>query len=110
MDLIERLHNWTTRKMHERTMRKWGQTRQCPWCRQTIEAGGKHSMRQADHCEFFDTFTCGNCGGESHWEFGPAPLARGLGGPPEPAEWARDADRETRAILEQIKPAKDTTP
>jgi hypothetical protein len=103
MDLIERLHNWTSQKIGERLLRKWGQTRECPWCRQIIEQGGNHKIRQSEHCPFFDTFTCGICGGESHWEFGPAPLARGLGKPPEPAEWAINADRETRDLLAALQ-------
>lgn len=99
--LIDRLHDWTARKKHERLLARWGMTRQCPWCRQTVETDGLHKMREADHCAFFDTFTCGVCGGESHWEFGPVPLPRGIGAPPKPAQWAVDADRQTRALAEE---------
>lgn len=98
-DLIQRLHDWTSRKLAERTLSRWGQTRQCPWCRQTVEAGDNHAMREAEHCAFFDTFTCGTCGGESHWEFGPVPMPRGLGKPPTPAQWAQDAEDETQRFL-----------
>jgi len=98
-DALRALHDWTAKKLHDRLLRRWGMTRTCPWCRQCVETDGKHHMRTADHCEFFDTFTCGVCGGESHWEFGPVPLARGLGNPPIPAKWAIDADREVRALL-----------
>lgn len=98
-DLIEKLHGWTERKLQVRLSAKYGMTRQCPWCRQCVESNGEHQMRAASHCEFFDTFVCGVCGGESHWEFGPVPMSRGLGKPPTPARWAVDADKEVRRIL-----------
>lgn len=100
-DLIEKLHRWTERKLQERRLARWGMTRQCPWCNQCVETNDAHQMREAEHCAFFDTFTCGVCGGESHWEFGPVPLPRGLGKPPPPAQWAVEADLETRRALAQ---------
>lgn len=102
-DLIGKIHDWASRKLRDRELRRWGQTRQCPWCRQMVETNGEHLMRKSEHCELFDTFTCGVCGGESHWEFGPVPFPRGLGEPPNPSTWAVDADREARRLLDQIR-------
>lgn len=102
-DVIQKIFDWSSEKLRRRELDRWGQTRQCPWCRQMVETGGKHSMRRAEHCVLFDTFTCGNCGGESHWEFGPFPIARGLGAPPTPAAWAIEAEAQTQEILAQIR-------
>jgi len=84
MTLVDRIYTWARRKRLDRLVKEWGQIRTCPWCRQFVEEGGKHQMRQAAHNPFFDTFTCGNCGGESHWEFAPAPIYRGFGSGPQP--------------------------
>lgn len=84
MDIIQRLHDWTKRKLTDRLAARWGMIRRCPWCLQWVETDGAHSMRKAEHNPFFDTFTCGCCGGESHWEFAPAPIYRGHGKAPEP--------------------------
>lgn len=85
MSVIEWIHAWADRKLHEQTLRRWGMTRQCPWCNQCVEREGNHQIRECDENPFFDTFTCGNCGGESHWEFGPCPIPRGQGRPPRGA-------------------------
>ena len=99
MDFVKALHDWAGRKLHERLVSQWGMTRSCPWCRQIVETNGRHSIRQASHCSFFDTFTCGVCGGESHWEFGPFPLPRGLGSPPTPEQWAVEAGEQVEKWL-----------
>ena len=85
-DFVQRLHNWTTRKLLDRLLKRWGMIRRCPWCHQCVETDGKHEMRTCEENPLFDTFTCGVCGGESHWEFGPVPLYRGHGKPPEPKQ------------------------
>ena len=84
MDLVKRLHDWTSSKLHDRRLKRWGMTRTCPWCLQCVETDGKHEMKTCEENPFCDTFTCGGCGGESHWEFGPAPMYRGHGKAPKP--------------------------
>lgn len=100
IDVIQKVYDWSRRRLLERLARRWGMIRTCPWCRQCVETDGRHQMRASDLSPMFDTFTCGVCGGESHWEFGPAPMIRGLGSPPAPASWATKADDETRRILQ----------
>lgn len=108
MDVIAKLHAYTSRKMFERVLARRGQTRTCPWCYQCVEDGHKDAMRVSEWCDLFDTHTCGHCGGESIWEFGPCPLIRGLGAPPPGAEWAHEAHRETDRILAAIRvPTKE---
>ena len=101
---IQKLHAWSGDKLRGRLLERWGMIRTCPWCRQCVEAGGNHEMRTSDISPMFDTFTCGVCGGESHWEFGPAPMIRGVGNGPVAAQWALDADSETKRILEATRP------
>lgn len=84
VDIIESLHKWTSKKKEDRLLARWGMIRRCPWCSQWVETNDAHSMKKASHNPFFDTFTCGVCGGESHWEFGPAPIYRGVGKGPSP--------------------------
>ena len=102
-DLVDRIHAWTSEKRHMRTLMRWGQTRTCPWCRQCVEEDGNHEMAVCTDCEMFDTYTCGNCGGKSAWEFGPVPMFRLLISPPVPRDDFMKTDTETRAILTSIK-------
>jgi hypothetical protein len=83
MGVIDFLHGWTSRKLHERQLARWGMMRVCPWCGDWVERDGNHQMREAPN-PFFDRFTCGCCGGESDWEFGPVPMYRGPGNSPKP--------------------------
>lgn len=84
MDIVKALHNWTGDLLDRRQLRRWKMTRWCPWCLQLVETDGKHTMRTCEENPFFDTYTCGVCGGESIWEFSMAPIYRGYGKPPEP--------------------------
>lgn len=102
-DFVDYIHHWTTNKLKARLLHKWGMVCTCPWCRQTIQAYNNHSMKISETCAMFDTYTCGNCGGESDWEFGPVLMFRALGNPPKPPEQVLKADEETKKLLKEIR-------
>lgn len=67
-----------------RFLRRVGMTCTCPWCKQVMQRfDDTHMEDWLPNALPFDKFTCGNCGGESLWEFAPCWLFRGcLTAPP----------------------------
>lgn len=88
------------RRVYRDAAAKHGMSRECPWCRGCVEDGDNHRVRQYDPDMGTDKYTCGRCGGESYWEFGPVPIFRMLGEPPTPNEFFRMADIEAREVLD----------
>lgn len=69
MGLIEKLHDWSARKIDERRLQRFGGIQKCPWCRQIANQGDGWSITEWPRDAFLDVLTCGCCGGTSLWRF-----------------------------------------
>tara|TARA_B100001146_G_C15984532_1_gene349862 strand:+ start:128 stop:442 length:315 start_codon:yes stop_codon:yes gene_type:complete len=85
MDILEKLHEWTSNKLEERKIKRLGGIQKCPWCRQIANQGDNWGFKTYEKDNQFDVLTCGVCGGTSLWEFMVLMLYIGPLCPPEPA-------------------------
>lgn len=82
--MIRILHNWTSAKLEDRLLKKFGGIQTCPWCLQRIQAFGDWSIEEWTKDPFVDVITCGPCGGTSLWRFEMGMLYVGPLNPPQP--------------------------
>lgn len=84
MDIIERLHDWSKRKLHDRLLRRYGGLQRCTWCRQIAQTDGDWSFDKWDRDQMLDKLTCGVCGGTSLWRFELGMMYVAALDPPQP--------------------------
>lgn len=69
MDIIDRINKWSSKKLEERLLYKFGGIQECVWCRQIAQSKPNWAIEMWDKDKFLDKLTCGVCGGTSLWRF-----------------------------------------
>lgn len=84
-DLVKFAHDWSSRKIKERRLKRFGGVQTCTWCRQEANQGEAWSFKRWEHDPFIDVLTCGCCGGTSLWRFEFGMMYVGALEPPKPS-------------------------
>lgn len=69
MDLVKCMNDWSSSKLEERLLKKFGGLQTCPWCEQTVQSKEGWSIIPWNKDPMLDVITCGPCGGTSLWRF-----------------------------------------
>ncbi len=68
MSILNKIHDWISKRKQDELLQKHGGLQWCPWCKQCMQ-DHTYSIQPFNENKLFDEFICGNCHGTSVWHF-----------------------------------------